>query len=304
MKAGIIGAGSLGCIFSYIFYKSGLDFVVYEKDNETVQEIQAKGLTVSDINKEINIKIFTSSNVEILSSCDLIFLLVKSYSTEEAIKSIKPYLKDNSIIISLQNGIGNFETICNFIDKDQVVYGTTTIGASKKSPSHVIAGGYGYIKIGSPSTTALNNVVSFLNKTTIELYSTENPSLAVWEKAIINAGINPIASVLNITNGEIIKIPFASSIQDSIVQEACTVAAKSGIEMDYNSMLATVKEVCQKTAKNKCSMLQDVLQKRKTEIDSINGFILKRAKKLGLAAPVNETMFNLIKSIEKKYINI
>ena len=173
-----------------------------------------------------------------------------------------------------------------------------------KKPITRYCGGYGYIKIGSPSTTALNNVVSFLNKTTIELYSTENPSLAVWEKAIINAGINPIASVLNITNGEIIKIPFASSIQDSIVQEACTVAAKSGIEMDYNSMLATVKEVCQKTAKNKCSMLQDVLQKRKTEIDSINGFILKRAKKLGLAAPVNETMFNLIKSIEEKYINI
>ncbi|HPF05379.1 MAG TPA: 2-dehydropantoate 2-reductase N-terminal domain-containing protein, partial [Spirochaetota bacterium] len=131
MKAGIVGAGALGSLFAHIFQRTGIPFSIYEKDQSIVDEINTSGLSLAE--NDLTDIIHPSINTKpgILTDADIIILFVKSYSTDNAIKDILSSIKKDSIIVSLQNGLGNFETITKYINEDRIVLGTTTIGATK-----------------------------------------------------------------------------------------------------------------------------------------------------------------------------
>ncbi len=300
MKAGIVGAGALGSLFSHIFQKSGIAFSVYENNISVVNEINSLGLTLTEGEVKETINPAISSSPGILGDVDIIFLFVKSYSTEDAIKSIKSSIKPDSIIVSLQNGIGNFESISKHIDKNRIVLGTTTIGATKTEASAVTLGGKGIVTIGSSSSDSVDSVDMLFRSTEISVNKIFNPQIAVWKKAVVNAGINPIATILDIKNGEILENKFAIKLQESAVREAIDSAIAAGIQIDFNSMIHEVRDICKKTSINTCSMLQDIKNKRRTEIDSINGAIINTAARYGILTPVTETLYQLVKCLEMK----
>lgn len=302
MKAGIVGAGALGSLFAHIFQRAGIPFAIYENDISVVEAINSAGLTLIENGVSETIHPIINCKPAILSDADIIILFVKSYSTESAVESIIPSIKNNSVIVSLQNGLGNYETIARHIDEDRIVLGTTTIGATKTGLSTVAMGGKGGITIGSISAEAVEAADQLFSKTGYSLHRIFNPHIAVWKKAIINAGINPIASILDIHNGEILEIKYATRLQEKAVEEAVLSARASGINLDYETMIAEVRDVCTKTSANVCSMLQDIRNKRRTEIDSINGVIMDSASKAEIKTPVTETLYLLIKGMEAKFI--
>ena len=298
MKAGIIGAGALGSLFAHYFHENLIDFVIYEKNHKIAEEILDKGLILTKGETTRIIKPSISSSPEVLADADIVFLFVKSYSTAEALENVSVHLKSNSIVVSLQNGLGNIEEIKKIIPADRIVYGSTTIGAAKSSPVEVISGGTGVINIGGANSGNVQKVHHLLNSAGMNSYTVEDPDYYLWHKAVINAGINPIAAILGIKNGEILTNSYASKLQESIVMEVVKSAAAENINMNYEEMLKTTRDVCEKTSLNRCSMLQDLQNRRQTEIESINGRIIEYAVKNGMELPYNRSLYLLIKSME------
>jgi len=304
MKAGIVGAGALGSLFAHIFQRTGIPFSIYEKDQSIVDEINTSGLSLAE--NDLTDIIHPSINTKpgILTDADIIILFVKSYSTDNAIKDILSSIKKDSIIVSLQNGLGNFETITKYINEDRIVLGTTTIGATKTGLSSVSFGGKGVITIGSSSSESIEAADNLFSKAGLQFTRVFNPHIAVWKKAVINAGINPIAAILDIKNGDILQIPYAMELQKQLVTESVNTAKAAGIPLDIDIMLNEVNETCLKTSANICSMLQDISNGRKTEIDSIIGAVIETASHHNIPVPVSETIYLLIKGLESKKTTI
>jgi 2-dehydropantoate 2-reductase len=297
MRIGIVGAGAMGSIFAYFFVKAKTDVVIFESNTNTVMNYK-HGINIILEEKKQKIRIPIDNNPQILAECDIIIIFVKSYDTEEAIKKIAPIIGKQTVIVSLQNGLGNKETIARYISEDIIVYGSTSIGATKIDNNTVRLGGMGDIVIGGTSQDKVKTVKNVLNLASLEITIAENPDAIVWKKAIINAGINPLGALLEISNGQIINNEYSKKIQEQIVREAVITAVSLGLLFDPDDMVCQTISVCEKTSKNLCSMLQDVIAKRKTEIDSINGIIIEYAKKSSIDTPYNVTIYNLIKAKE------
>jgi 2-dehydropantoate 2-reductase len=299
MKIGIVGAGAMGSMFAYFFTKAKMDVTLLENNANIIKHYKHEINIIPD-HEIIKIKLNIVDTLQHLKDREIIFIFVKSYDTEEAIKKITPNISKQTIIVSLQNGLGNREIIARFIPEDKIVYGSTSIGATKVDNSTIRLGGMGSIVIGGKSKS-VKIIEEILVKAGLDTTVTDNPNAAVWKKAIINAGINPIGALLEIPNGKIISNEFAKSIQEQIVREAVYTAISLGLEFDPDDMIEQTRIVCEKTAANLCSMLQDITAKRRTEIDSINGKITEYAKKNSIATPYNDVMYNLIKAKELFY---
>lgn len=300
MKVGIVGAGAMGSIFAYFFSKADTDAVFLEKDKNIINNIR-DGLHVVAGEKTENIEIDISDDPMVFVNCGIIIIFVKTYDTEEAIKKLMPAIgkdKSKSIIVSLQNGIGNKEIIAKYIPEDRIVYGSTSIGATRVNNNTVRLGGMGDIAIGSKNKEAVGIAESVFKSAGINVVIAGNPDEAIWKKAIINAGINPIGALLGLPNGEIVKNEFSKKLQERIVKEAVDVAGSIGLPFNAFEMTEQTRSVCEKTAKNLCSMLQDVSAGRKTEIDSINGIIIQYGLKNNIHTPYNDAIYCLIKAKE------
>ncbi|MCX8123895.1 MAG: 2-dehydropantoate 2-reductase [Spirochaetes bacterium] len=296
---GIVGAGAMGSLFAYFLHHNN-KIVILENNKEIVNALK-KGLTVEIDSKQYQFIPEISDDPAILTVADIIFIFTKSFATSDAIQNIKPHIKPDAIIVTLQNGIGNVEIIASIIH-NPLVYGTTTIGATKVHPSLVRFGGKGSVIIGGDSSYHCSIVHSLLQEANLSVTIAPDPKRAIWEKAIINAAINPLGALLGLPNGHLIKSDYTLHIMYNIIAEAVAVATAHGINLDTDTMFETTVTVCRNTQNNFCSMLQDILAKRKTEIDSINGALILIAKQYTIDTPYNVTMFRLIKYKETQFI--
>ena len=295
MRIAIVGAGAMGSLFTGFFSREGNSLLMLEKDPAVIKEI-GNGLTIRDRESQWTIHPEITSDSSQVSDADIIFLFVKSHATRDAVVSVKDHVR-TGILVTLQNGIGNREIIEEYLPRERVVCGTTTIGASKFDPSTVIAGGMGDTVIGGGSAESLETVRSLLERSGLNVETTDDPDRAVWKKAIINAAINPLGALLKIKNGDILNNPFARQIMEEIILESVRVSGTLGMEFDGKTMIGLTREVCRKTSENYCSMLQDVLAGRRTEIDSINGAIVDRSGNPS-RTPWNRAMVQLLRSFE------
>ena len=150
-------------------------------------------------------------------------------------------------------------------------------------------------------TPKIEKVGEALKAAGFETYVSEDVSGLIWDKLIVNVGINGCSAAMNLTNDENWTIPEANAIHVAAVNEAIAVARAKGVKLSYADPLAHVKEVCGFTVGNQCSMLLDVLNNRPTEIDLINGAVVREGKKVGVPTPVNEVIVNIVKVKERKY---
>ncbi len=298
MKAGIVGGGAVGSLFGAFFHSRGIESAVYEKD-PALASAMAGGLTVNLPDGEISFRPDIASIPAILAGCDIVFIFVKSYSTDEAMRHIAPVLRDAALVVTLQNGIGNREIIEGHIPPERVVCGSVTIGATRIDATTVTHGGTGGIVIGGSDPGAVDTVRALLERAGFPVLTHDRPDEVIWRKAIINAAINPIGALLEIPNGGILESPDALILQEAVVKECAGIAASRGILIDASELIEATRDVCRKTATNLCSMLQDLRAGRRTEIDSINGAFARFGREAGIAAPYNESLFRLVRARER-----
>lgn len=306
MKIAIIGAGAMGSLYGGNLSKSGNDVYLVDIWEEHVKKINSEGLKILKDDKEMIVYPKAVTNVESVGIVELAIIFVKSIHTGNAVKNNKAILDKNTMVLSLQNGYGNIEEIEKYVDIKNIIAGTTAHGATMIGPGNIKHAGEGITHIGLVSSrkdNKIEEISNVLNKAGFDTDVSENVKELIWGKLFINVGINALTAILKIKNGQLLEYEESINIMKSAVYEAVDVANASGMDFDFEKNIKNVIDVAEKTAENKSSMLQDVLNKRITEIDTINGAIVVEGKKYGVKTHVNSILLNLIKVIEKNYKN-
>jgi 2-dehydropantoate 2-reductase len=302
MKIAIIGAGAMGSLFACFLHRAGHEAWLLDKDRERVQGIQEAGITLEDPAGTHRFTISTvTGRAGDIGTADLVIVFVKSYDTAEAVGSAGPIFGDTTLVLTLQNGLNNLETIAAVTGRDRLLGGTTAHGATLLGHGRIRHAGSGDTVIGAfgrAGAGELNMVAGLFNRAGIKTAITGDLITTLWKKLIINAAINPLTALTGLCNGELIEHPGLADVQGRMVMEACTVTEARGISINRGDAVAMVREVCRRTSSNKSSMLQDVLNRRRTEIDSINGAIVAAGEACNVPAPYNTVVTRLVKALE------
>ena len=302
MRIGIIGAGAMGSLFAYLLCQAGYGPWLLDECQEKVDKIKTDGLTVEGVTGEHHISCLNiTSRPEEIGIVDLLIVFVKAYDTEKAIQRAVSMIGDGTLVLTLQNGLNNLEKITDITGKSQAIGGITAHGATRLGHAHIRHAGIGETVVGSlkcERTKELSKIKEILDSSGIQTSITDDVEGTIWSKLIINAAINPLTALTRLNNGEIIEHSELLDIQSRVIGEACAVAKAKGVTIHYHNPLEKVKDVCRATAFNKSSMLQDILNGKKTEIDYINGAILSEGSRYSVPTTYNEILTRLVKALE------
>jgi 2-dehydropantoate 2-reductase len=293
----------MGILFSYYLQPVCPGLILVDHLEDRAKMLAEKGVRV-DLKGEVKtVRVKVTARPEEFGPVALMLLCVKAYSTGAAVKKSRSLIGKDTLVLTLQNGLGNLEAIMESVPKDQVLGGTTSMGANVIEEGFVKFAGAGETVIGqaSPGPNRAEQVAEVFRKAGLEAKTTDNLEGTIWSKVLVNVGINALTALLRVRNGRLVEHQGSLRLMAAAVKEAESVVKARGIKILYPDALAKVEEVARKTGENISSMLQDVRAKRQTEIEAINGAIVKEAERLGLKAPVNGALTDLVRAVEESY---
>lgn len=305
MKIAVVGPGALGCLVAgFLKSKTGEDVWLLDNCPERAKKISEDGIRIEGVSGNHTIKIDVTADTKDIGPADLVIICVKSYSTEDVCKEIKDLVAENTSVLTLQNGIGNVQILDDYFGADKVIAGVTNHGSTLLSTGHVRHAGKGDTIIGKSDgklSSELKAAAAVLTKAGFPAKISKDIDSVIWSKLVINVGINALTAITRLNNGKIVAYDEARGLLRLAVQEATRVVKRKRIKLSYDDPIQKVESVAKATAANVSSMLQDVLAKKRTEIDFINGAIVRHGKATGIPTPVNEMLTSLVKTIEKSY---
>lgn len=315
MKVLIYGVGALGSVYGCLLKLKG-HRVMGIDHQETAGQIAQNGVKVTGIWGEHHAhldRVVSDYNDLKGELFDLIIITVKAYDTKAAAAQVQGLLSEATYVILAQNGYGNFEAASEFIPEERLVLARVIFGAETLDPGQskvsVIADD---VILGSPTGKIdmdyLEKIAAICNESGIPTRASQEIMKYVWAKIIYNSALNPLGAILEVPYGKLAEVEFSRTIMDSIIEEIFTVIKTAGQETlwpdanayktaFYNQMLPT-------TALHHASMLQDIQRGRRTEIDSLNGAVIKLGQGLGLNTPVNQVVVNILKAKEIKHLAV
>lgn len=304
MKIVILGPGAIGCLVAAYLSKTKEDIWLLDKDKARAHKLQAQGISIEGTGTSWQAKVKVSADAKAVGEADVLIVCVKCYDTKTAVKSAKPCIGPRTYVLTLQNGLGNIENIGEIIGPDRLLAGITNQGSTLLGVGKVRHAGKGETIIGridGEFPVELRHIRDIFNKAGWETKITRDMKALLWSKLIINVGINVLTALTRLPNGKIVEYEGTRRLMREAVTEAVRVAKRKRVKLHYDDPLAKVESVCEATSSNICSMLQDVLSHRRTEVDYLNGVIVRHAQELGISAPVNTVLVELIKTIESSY---
>lgn len=312
MRLLVIGTGAIGGLLGARFIEAGEEVYFCDLKSDLMKRVLSEGIVVKELNGEER-AFFPAGTctdpVDLDRKCDLFLFAVKSYATEPAAKRavLSPALGEDTIILTLQNGLGNAEILASLFGTERLVVGTTAQGATLLEPGKVRHGGTGPTFVGVwqrrdevHTRAIIDPVLSLFRRANLEIHFSDNVTKLLWEKLLVNVGINAITALTGILNEGIYRFEPARELSRRAVREALQVANKLGIFL-RDDIEEHVLNIALSTGRNRSSMGQDVDKKHRTEIDAINGAIVRLGEELGVQTPVNWTLTNLIKTVELNY---
>jgi 2-dehydropantoate 2-reductase len=304
MKIVIVGPGAVGCLFAAFLTRTKEDVWLLDKDKENASKLNESGIALEGVSGSWQIKVKVTVNISEIGKTDLILICVKSFNTKSAVEQIKPLLTENTKILTLQNGMGNIEVISEIAGEERVIGGVTNEGATLVDPGKIRHAGRGETIIGTPTgkiPVEMRAIREAFNKAGFETKMTRDIKSLIWSKLIINVGINALSAITRLSNGKLTQFEGTKRILRDAVGEATRIAKRKRIKLPFDDPLAKVEAVCESTSVNLSSMLQDVLRKKRTEVDFINGVIVRFGQELGIEVPTNKFLLDLINTIESSY---
>ncbi len=304
MKIAIVGPGAMGLLFAAFLSRSKEELWLLDKNKERAETLNKNGIFLEGISGKWSAKVRVTADPKEIEKVDLVILAVKSYDTKHAIEFAKPIINEDTSVLTLQNGIGNIEIIGEVVGQDLVIGGSSNMGATLLDIGHIRHAGNGETVIGKidgSTPVELRAIREIFNKVKLETKISRDIKGILWSKLIINVGINALTALTRLHNGGLVEFEGTRRILRDAVTEAVKIAKRKRIKLIYDDPLAKVEAVCEATAGNVSSMLQDVLRKKRTEIDFINGVVVRLGQELGIPVPVNSLLVDLIKTIESSH---
>ena len=257
---------------------------------------QRQGLSFVSLGDENpkRVQIDCSADPASLGSVDLILVCTKAHQTNAAMAKALPLVGPKTLVWSLQNGLGNMEALAQHVPPQQVMGGVTSQGAYWREQDLLVHAGSGDTWLGAMETgdQDVQAIMDLFNAAGVSLQHADDIRLPIWNKLLVSAGINPLTALARVTNGQVAENPSLRRAARLLLNEAVSVAASQGIELDEEQAFASLLKVAKDTADNRSSMRCDVEAGRRTEIEAINGAVASLGH-----APANALVTELIRSM-------
>lgn len=299
MKIGIVGAGAMGSLLGF-YLSEHAEVWLLDHWQAQVATINAGGLCCERDGVEATRHPHAATDVAEIGPCDVILVLVKAHQTVWAAEQARLLASPSgTLVITLQNGVGNRELLAETLGESRVGQAVTSLGATLLGPGRVRHAGLGPTIFGTvPDRAGMAALAELFGACGLPAELSDELDTLVWRKLIVNVGINALTALLRIPNGALVSTEAARDLLAQAVAEALAVAAARGIVLQEADPLAQVLDVARATGANRSSMLQDVLRGSPTEIATINGAIVREGRRLGVPTPVNSLLTMLVRALD------
>ncbi|MCR4963224.1 MAG: 2-dehydropantoate 2-reductase [Firmicutes bacterium] len=304
MKTIIIGAGSMGCYFAANMQDAGAEVGLYDIDGKKLEKIAENGIVIRETDgdsRRVMVPVYPS--LEDAPTADLLIVLVKAYHTARAARDIAQTMTAKTMVISLQNGLGNEEELCSRIPKSKICVGITYNSGYELSPGEIQHTASGLTIVAPMLKESLQQAMEqarLFNNCRLPAGATTDIEPLRWKKLIIDSVINPLSAIHKLNNGALPKNPDIVRDMVELTVEGVTVAQKAGVPLDYGEIWAAVLDACRSSAQHRSSMLNDVERGRFTEIEAINGSIVRIGEVNGVDTPANVRTIRRVVAIQGK----
>jgi len=301
----VLGAGAMGCLFGGLLAEGGLDVTLIDKWQEHVDNINKDGLKLVGVGGDRSLKVKATTDLKGLGTFDVVIVQCKATDTRSAVEDAKHLFRPDSVAISFQNGLGNEDVIAEVLGgADRVFGGQTLQGANIEGPgvSRIHTNLASYIGEWNGGTSQrCGRIARIFSAAGLPTLEDADMKRKIWMKAIYNCVVSPLSTITNLTHKDIYCRQDSIAVANLIIKEALAVAAAEGMVITEQEGRECLDKVIASKQANKSSMCNDILAKRRSEIDFINGRILALADKHGIDAPLNRTMVFAVKAIESHY---
>ncbi len=301
MRTYMIGAGAMGSVYGGLLTRAGGDVTLIDPRADHVGVILREGLTIEGVRGQHVIHVPAQTSHTGLPAADFAIIFTDANATREAARTAAQVLKPEGFALTLQNGIGNVEALVAELGEARVIAGVSMNSAANPEPGRAQYTNAGMTSIGEldgRNTKRIAEVARMLNKAEIETTVIPDPMVYIWGKFVLNCAINPLTAVTGLRSGEMYRTPEVNALQDRIIDEILMVVERKGIRISEPDPRRKIKEHC-RVRYNQPSMMQHVEQGRRTEIDALNGALVREARALGIAVPYNEAIVAVVKGLEK-----
>ena len=304
MKVAVVGCGAMGSVYAALLADAGHEVWAIDNWKEHVDAMKAGGLRLEGASGDRTVRVNATTNAADAGPCDLAILSTKAMHVEKAAQSMQPLLHKDTVVLSIQNGLGGPDTAAKVLGRERVLVGVVGgFGASMKGPGHAHHNGWELVRLGElagPISPRLEAVAEVWRSGGFRVKCFDDIDQLVWEKLICNVCFSGTCAITERTIIEVIEDADAWQVASGCATEAYKVAHARGIKLDFDDPVAYVRAFGMKIPNARPSMLLDHLAGRMSEIEAINGAIPVAAKAAGIAAPFNEVISALVRAKERR----
>ena len=304
MKIAVVGAGAMGMLFGGRLAKAGNQVTMVDVVPAVLEALNTNGIQLTDDDGEHVIPVRAMKGEELTEEQDLVILFTKTLYSRSALNSAKGYIGKNAAVLTLQNGLGNVELVNEYVDMEQILVGVTNYASDVTGTGQIRTQGSGYVRMMSANgemTETAEKVNRALCDAGFCSEIREDVFAAIWEKVGFNAALNATTALCRVPVGGVGKVEEGKQMAFEIARETAAVAQAYGIKADAEKMIESITFAFEHHSDHYTSMAQDVMNQRKTEVDFINGQIVKKAKEKDVSVPFVEAVYLLLKVVEGSF---
>ena len=296
LKVAVMGAGAVGCYYGGMLARAGHDVVLIARPQH-VEAIERDGLRMETKAFDEQVRLRASSEASAAQGADLVLFCVKSMDTESAGAQLRPYLAADTLVLCLQNGVDNADRLRTVLPQHAVAAAVVYVATEMAGPGHVKHHGRGELVI-EPSS-ASGSVAQALTGAGVPTEISDNVRGALWLKLILNCAYNAVSAIAQRPYGENVKSEGIADVMRDVVNECLAVAGAEGVKV-AGDVDAAVRKIAESMPTQYSSTAQDLARGKRSEIDYLNGLIVRRGQALGVATPANRVLWALVKLVEGK----
>jgi 2-dehydropantoate 2-reductase len=288
-----MGAGAVGCYYGAMLARAGHQVTLIARPQHA-EAVQRAGLRLQTNQLDEFIKLNSSTEADAVRGAQLVLFSVKSTDTEAAGKAMAPHLERNAAIVTLQNGVDNAERLAATLGRE-VIPAVVYVAVEMAGPGHVRHHGRGELVIGR--SAASEAIVAAFASAGVKVDISDNVIGALWAKLIVNSAYNALSAITQLPYGRLVQNAGVPGVMRDVVDECLALARASGVTVP-GDMHETVRRIAQTMPAQFSSTAQDLARKKKTEIEHLNGFVVRKGEALGVPTPVNRTLLALVQTLE------
>jgi len=294
MKVAVMGAGAVGCYYGAMLARAGHEVVLIGRPSH-VEAVRANGLRLETKTFDEQVTLGASTQADAVRGADLVLFCVKSTDTESAAAEIGPHLSPGTLVLTLQNGVDNDERVRSMLPSSEVAAAVVYVATEMAGPGHVKHHGRGELVI-APSRSS-EQVAQQLAAAGVPTQISGNVRGSLWAKLVLNCAYNALSAITQLPYGEVVKGHGVADVIGDVVAECLAVAKAEGVEIPGDTD-AAVRGIAETMPTQYSSTAQDLSRGKPSEIEHLNGYVVRRGEALGVPTPANRVLLVLVKLLE------